>query len=210
MMNWIGIFAVGLALVMGGSGWVGLSVAEDQKKALLDLVKDRDQAIQDIVRSETKGETPEERTKLKAIVGGMFDFEAYARVCLGRYWAERTEAERQDFVQVNRQLIEKNYSNPALYTKADKIEYTEVELDGKEAVVKTEVFYKSETSTIDYQLHLVDGKWLIYDMMIDDLSIGKSNRSQFRKEIRKSSFDGLMKKLHKKLKEDKDEGKGGA
>ena len=48
MMNWIGIFAVGLALVMGGNGLVGLSMAEDQKKALLDLVKDRDQAIQGI------------------------------------------------------------------------------------------------------------------------------------------------------------------
>ena len=210
MMNWIGRFALGLTLVLGGSGLVGLSAAGDEKKALLDLVKDRDQAIQDIVRSETRGETPEERAKLKAIVGEMFDFKAYARLCLGRYWAERTEAERQDFVQVNHQLIEKNYSNPALYTKADKIEYAGVELDGTEAVVKTEVFYKSETSTIDYQLHLIDGKWLIYDMVIDDLSIGKSNRSQFRKEIRKSSFDGLMKKLLKKLEEDKDKGKGGA
>ena len=209
-MNWIGRSALGLTLVLGGSGLVGLSAAGDEKKALLNLVKDRDQAIQDIVRSETRGETPEERAKLKAIVGEMFDFKAYARLCLGRYWAERTEAERQDFVQVNHQLIEKNYSNPALYTKADKIEYAGVELDGTEAVVKTEVFYKSETSTIDYQLHLIDGKWLIYDMVIDDLSIGKSNRSQFRKEIRKSSFDGLMKKLRKKLEEDKDKGKGGA
>lgn len=180
---------------------VGVSVAaeEDQSQQLLDMVKSRDKAIQDIVRSETKGETAEERAQLKAIVGDLFDFAALSELSLGRSWKDITADERAEFIDLNRRLIEKNYADPKLYTKAEKIEYAGVELDGKEALVKTVVHYKTERSNIDYQMHLVDGKWLIYDMIVDDLSIGKSNRSQFRREIRKSSFEGLVKKLREKL-----------
>ena len=64
------------------------------------------------------------------------------------------------------------------------------------------MYYRRESSTIDYKLHLVDGKWLIYDMVIDELSVARSNRSQFRREIRRSSFKGLMDKLKEKLSED--------
>lgn len=190
---------------------VGVSFAaeKDQSQALLDMVKSRDKAIQDIVRSDTKGETPEERAKLKAIVGELFDFGALSELSLGRSWADLTADERTDFVALNRLLIEKNYADPKLYTKAEKIDYAGVELDGNDALVKTVVHYKTERSNIDYQMHLIDGKWLIYDMIVDDLSIGKSNRSQFRREIRKSSFEGLVKKLREKLDVD-DSGEKGA
>jgi len=185
-----------------------MAVESEQSKALLEMVKSRDKAIQDIVRSETKGETPKEREKLKAIVGDLFDFHALSELSLGRSWAERTAKEQEAFVELNRLLIEKNYADPKLYSKAEKIDYVGVELDGNEALVKTLVHYKTEKSAIDYQMHLVDGKWLIYDMVVDGLSIGKSNRSQFRKEIRRSSFDGLMDKLRQKLDADASGEKG--
>ena len=181
---------------------MGVAGASGQGDALLEMVKSRDRAIQDIVRSETKGDTPEERAKLKAIVGELFDFQTFGRESLGRDWAARTEEERADFVAVNRQLIEKNYADPALYTKAEKIDYTGVAVDSTQAVVQTVVHYKRESSTIDYKLHLVEDKWLIYDMVIDELSVARSNRSQFRREIRKSSFEGLMDKLKEKLSEE--------
>ena len=181
---------------------MGVAGASDQGDALLDMVKSRDRAIQDIVRSETEGDTAEERAALKAIVGELFDFETFSRESLGRDWTARTEEERADFVAVNRQLIEKNYADPALYTKAEKIDYTGVEVDSTQAIVKTVVYYRRESSTIDYKLHLVDDKWLIFDMVIDELSVARSNRSQFRREIRRSSFEGLMDKLKEKLSED--------
>lgn len=188
---------------------IGAAVASEQGDALLEMVKSRDRAIQAIVRSETGGDTAEERAELKAIVGELFDFETFSRESLGRDWAARTAAEREEFIAINRQLIEKNYADPALYTKAEKIDYTGVEVEDAEAIVKTAVHYKRETSTIDYKLHLVEGKWLIYDMVIDELSVARSNRSQFRREIRKSNFAGLLKKLKQKLREDAADEKGG-
>lgn len=166
---------------------------------LLDLVKDRNQAIEKIVKSPTGGETPEEREAIRTIVSELFDFRTFAETSLGRYWDDRTEAEKAEFTSLCRQLIEKNYADPKLYKKAEKVEYAGASVDGDTGEVKTVVSYKTEKSTIDYQLKKAGDDWLIYDMVIDDLSIAKNNRSQFRREIRKTSYEGLVQKLKDKL-----------
>ena len=172
------------------------------------MMKARDKAIQEVVRSRTGGETEADRERLKAIIGDLFDYKAFSESTLKRYWNERTDAQRAEFVDLVRRLIEKNYADPKLYTKSEKIDYIGVELNGAEAVVKTVVHYKGEKSNIDYNLHQVGGKWLVYDMVIDDLSIAQNNRSQFYKEIRKSSYEGLVQKLKDKLLEAGNNGKG--
>ena len=193
------------------AAWTPCRAADDADaaKQLLDLMKQRDRSIQKIVRSKTGGETEAERQKLKEIVGDLFDFRRYSELTLGRYWDERTDAEKAEFTDLCRQLIEKNYGDPKLYTKSDSIAYISAEVDGNEGVVKTVVYYKSEKSTIDYQLNRKDGNWLIYDMVIDDLSVARNNRAQFRKEIRKTSYEGLVSKLKDKLTEQAEDGKDG-
>ena len=173
----------------------------DTSAMLLELMKDRDRSIQKIVSSDTRGETDSERKQLRDLVGELFDFHRYSKMALGRYWDKRSEAEQAEFADLCRRLIEKNYADPKLYTKSDRIDYISAEVDGNEGVVRTVVYYKSEQSSIDYQLHLVDGNWLVYDMVIDDLSVAKNNRSQFRREIRKTSYEGLVSKLQDKLAE---------
>jgi phospholipid transport system substrate-binding protein len=99
-------------------------------------------------------------------------------------------------------LIEKNYGDPKLYKKAEEIAYVSAETPASnQGAVKTVVRYKTEKSTIEYRLRRDQGAWRIYDMVIDDLSVAESNRSQFRKEIRKTSYQGLVQKLKEKLAE---------
>ena len=180
----------------------------DQAERLLRSMKERDRSIKAIVNSETAGETADEREQLSAIVEAMFDFRRFGKVALGRHWQRRTEAEQAEFADLCRRLIVKNYADPKLYTKSEKIEYVDSEVDSTEGVVRTIVHYKDEQSHIDYKLHPVNEKWLVYDMVIDDLSVARNNRSQFYKEIRKSSYEGLVKKLRDKLNEDAADGKG--
>ena len=202
MNNHIHIIVISLVTMMSMPG----VLIADEAPDLLEMMKARDQSIKAIVNSETKGETPVERDSLKAVVGDLFDFQEFSRLVLGRYWKERTEAEQAEFTDLCRQLIEKNYADPKLYTKSDKIDYIGSELEGTKGLVKTVVYYKDEESSIDYKLHPVNGQWRVYDMVIDDLSITRSNRSQFYKEIRKTSFEGLVKKLKDKLQEEKASG----
>ena len=182
----------------------GKALAEDGQ-FLLDLVRERNQTIEAIVKSPTEGETPEEREQIQNIVTELFDFTSFSEMSLGRYWKDRKEADRAEFTDLCKRLIEKNYADPKLYKKAEKVVYEGARVDGDTGEVKTIVSYKTEESTINYQLKKVGEKWLIYDMVIDDLSVAKNNRSQFRKEIRKTSFEGLVKKLKDKLAKEKEQ-----
>ena len=193
-------FCIFLLLVVAA----GTTVAEPASP-LLDLVRERNAAIESIVRSPTEGETPEERAQIKSIVAALFDFQRYSELSLGRYWKERTVEERIEFTDLCRRLIERNYADPQLYKKADRVDYIGAEQEEDEGSVETVVHYKTEQSTITYQLRRQADTWLIYDMVIDDLSVARSNRSQFRKEIRKSSYEGLVKKLRDKLEQQEDE-----
>ena len=189
-----------LLMLLAGMASLGFSqVRADDAQFLLDLVKDRNQAIEKIVKSPTGGETPEERARIKAIVSELFDFATFSEESLGRYWDDRSDAEKVEFTGLCKRLIEKNYADPKLYKKAEKVVYAGATAEGGEGEVKSVVSYKTEESTIDYQLKKVGENWLIYDMVIDDLSIAKNNRSQFRKEIRKTSYEGLVQKLRDKL-----------
>ena len=182
----------------------GQTTVAETASPLLDLVRDRNQTIEAIVRSPTGGETPAERDQIKSIVGGLFDFQRYSELSLGRYWKDRTEEEQKEFTDLCRRLIERNYADPQLYKKAERIDYVSAEQEGDEGRVETVVHYKTEQSTIVYELGKQGDIWLIYDMVIDDLSIARSNRSQFRKEIRKSSYEGLVEKLKSKLEQEAD------
>lgn len=195
-------------LISAGILLLGAGVNAESAQFLTELVKSRNAAIEAIVKSPTEGETEDERAKIKEIVSGLFDFRSFSEVSLGRYWDERTEEERAEFTDLCRQLIERNYADPKLYKKAEKVEYVGASVDGEAGEVKTVVSYKTEKSTIAYQLKKVGDDWLIYDMIIDDLSIAKNNRSQFRREIRKSSYEGLVKKLRDKLAKAEDEEQG--
>lgn len=206
-MKWIGRLAV-CAIFAGGTAAVGAASNENQAEALLEMMKARDRSIQEIVRSKTEGQTQAERKRLKEIVGDLFNFRRFSELSLGRYWKERTEEEQTEFTDLCRRLIQKNYADPKLYAKSDKIDYIGAEVNGTDALVKTVVHYKSEQSTIDYKLHLVDSKWLIYDMIIDDLRVSRNNRSQFYKEIRKRSYESLVRKLKDKLSTKSNDGKG--
>lgn len=190
-----------------GSGR-GSAPGADQAGALLEVMRTRDGAIKAVVNSETGGETAEERERLKKIVEDMFDFHRFSTLALGRHWQRRTRTEQVEFADLCRRLIVKNYADPKLYTRSDKIEYVGSKVDSTEGLVRTVVHYKDEQSSIDYKLHPVNGKWLIYDMVIDDLSVARNNRSQFYKEIRRSSYEGLVNKLRDKLNEDAADGKG--
>ncbi len=190
-----------LLIFVAATGWflTSSSVRADDAESLLDLVKDRNLEIERIVKSPTEGESPEERAQIKAIVSELFDFSTFSEVSLGRFWNDRSESERAEFTDLCRQLIERNYADPKLYKKAEKVEYDGATVEADRGEVKTIVSYKTEESTIDYQLKKIGDTWLIYDMVIDDLSIAKNNRSQFRKEIRKTSYEGLVQKLRDKL-----------
>jgi phospholipid transport system substrate-binding protein len=52
-----------------------------------------------------------------------------------------------------------------------------------------------QTYSVAYRVHKVDGKWKIYDVVAENISLVNNYRSQFNRVIARSSFEELLKTM---------------
>lgn len=170
------------------------SGSSGQETSPIETLKRRDAALRALDGSTS--EAARDSLVRQAVVSG-FDFERHSRISLGRYWRERSEAEREEFVSVLRRWTE-NRALDKLRKRSDKTTYEGEETRGGRSLVRTTVWYKGTKTLVDYKMELKQGDWLIYDMVIDGASVALANRDAFYKKIRQSSYEELLGTLRAK------------
>jgi phospholipid transport system substrate-binding protein len=143
----------------------------------------------------------ERQERLHKIAEQVFDWQEMARRALAVHWRERTPQEQQEFVRLFRDLVEGIYINrleSAIQEKRE-IQYVGEQVEGSRAAVKTIVLTKrNQQVPIEYRLSKVDGRWLIYDVFVEGISLVNNYRSQFNRIITSSSYNELVQKMKNK------------
>jgi phospholipid transport system substrate-binding protein len=136
---------------------------------------------------------------LKASIGTIFDYGEMAQRSMGRHWKDRSAAEKKEFVQLFETLLENSYVGKIESYNQEKIVYLKETMDGDEAVVKSKVVTaKRDEFTLDYRLVNKGGKWMVYDVVIEGVSMVSNYRTQFNKIIQNQGYGELLKKLRSK------------
>lgn len=139
------------------------------------------------------------RHALGTIADGIFDFEDSARRSLGSHWQARTPAERREFVRLYTDLIYRSYIQKIEQYNGEPIEYVGEKNEGDRATVGTVILTKRGTRIpVDYRLHMRDGRWRVYDVVIEGVSLVANYRTQFNKIIRTNSYRELVGRLRAK------------
>ena len=139
------------------------------------------------------------RAEIRKISVEVFDFDEMAQRTLSRHWASRTRAERAKFVTLFTDLLERSYVGRIEGYAGEKINYVGESVDGRYAVVRSRIVPsrgRVETA-VDYRLHRRDGRWMVYDVLIDGVSFVSTYRSQFNRMISGSSYGALVDALRK-------------
>ena len=149
------------------------------------------------------GRVKDRRAAVRRIANDIFDFEETARRSLGRHWQARTAAERDQFVQLFSDLLESSYISKVEMYGGEKIQYLGDAVDGEQARVQTKLLTKSGSDIpIEYRMHRKTGdRWLVYDVVIEGVSLVANYRTQFNKIIQTSSYQELVKKMKTKQEE---------
>jgi phospholipid transport system substrate-binding protein len=187
-----------------GLSFIGLAMAGEPT----DLVRQTTDQVLKILEDpqfQAPGRQAERQEVLHKIADQVFDWQEIARRALAVHWRERTAQERQEFVGLFRDLVESTYLNrleTAAQEKRD-IQYAGEQLDGTRAAVKTNVLTRrNQQVPIEYRLHKVDGRWLIYDVLVEGISLINNYRSQFNQIITSSSYNALVQKMKARQGED--------
>jgi phospholipid transport system substrate-binding protein len=138
------------------------------------------------------------RTEIRKAAASLFDFEEMARRTLTRHWSGRAPEERAEFVRLFTDLLERSYIGRIESWSGEKILYTGESVDGTFASVRSKIITRRAEVGLEYRLLQRDGRWRVYDVLIDGVSFVSTYRSEFDRIIQQSSWDGLMDKLRKR------------
>lgn len=127
-----------------------------------------------------------------------------AQHVLGPQWGKLSAREQQDFVRLLQELVQKvAYPKSAEFFRDLQIEFTTERVNGNEAEVETVVSHPQEgLITIGYRLRQKGAKWVITDVLLDDVSLVTNLRAQMQQVIAKESYQGLVKRMREKLAEE--------
>lgn len=137
------------------------------------------------------------RTEIRRVALDLFDFDEMSRRTLSRHWAGRTRAEQIEFVTLFTDLLERSYVARIETYAGEKIAYVGESVDGGYALVRSKIVPQRQRreTAVDYRLHRRDGRWKVYDVLIDGVSFVSTYRGEFNRVIRASSYGGLVEAL---------------
>ena len=146
----------------------------------------------------------ERLSKVRAVALPHFDSRELARRTLGIHWRDRTGAQRTEFIQLFISLVEKTYSSALdRYSQDTQFLFDREHIDDTHAEVDSRIITPvlDKTFSLNYRLHSVNGHWLIYDVVIENISMVRNYRTQFNRIINKSSYESLLQRIQSKLKQ---------
>ncbi|MFQ5570632.1 MAG: phospholipid-binding protein MlaC [Rhodothermales bacterium] len=172
--------------------------AQTPEQEIRAMLEQRDQEIKQAIQPLIeKTATAEQRKRVEDMVNDVIDFEEMGRVALGRYWADLTEAQRAEFIDVFADIVRsQSLADPNIYNAA--VAYDEVKVVADSAYVKTTTVYQDKSTVVEYTMGAKNGTWWITDIILDEVSTVGSYVRSFQTAIRKRGFEGLMKSLYKK------------
>lgn len=198
-VSWFWVFLLMLSMVLL-SGERTLASANNDDP-LVQLQKSTDEILMVLQSEELK--TPEKKVERKQlilqIINKMFDFRGMARSSLGPNWNSLTIEEQDTFVGLFISLIEQRYIGKIDSFNDQKVIYKEQRVKNDKARVYTAIIDKDLEIPIDYSLQLSQGRWLIKDLKIENVSLVANYRRDFNSIIRKEQFAGLVEKITKQL-----------
>ena len=142
------------------------------------------------------------RAAVRRIAHEAFDISETAQRVLARHWQARTPAEREEFSQLFADLLERTYIARMDEYGGERIRYTGETIDGNFAAVRARIVTRTGTEVaVESRMILRGDRWLIYDILIENVSLVANYRSQFDRIIRSSSYEELVRRLKTKREE---------
>ncbi len=183
--------------------WPVLSVvalAADADSATQAVKVTIDQVMQLLANDDLKSpeRAEEKRTLLKQVIGERFDYEEMGKRTLGFHWRKLNDTQQKEFVLLFQDFLSNTYASNVDGYSGEQVEYLKERRKGDFAEVQTKVISPKIVIPLNYRLLKKSGNWMVYDVVIDGVSLVKNFRGQFARIIKGDSFQGLLDKLREK------------
>ena len=123
------------------------------------------------------------------------DYTRLSRLVLGRHWSKASAEQRDAFITELRHLITRSYSAAVPQLVGAKVAYRapRVSKDGERIAVRTQVKTRDGARLdVNYLMYNADGKWRVFDLSIEGVSLLTTYRRSFAAHMRNGTLDTLI------------------
>jgi len=186
-------------VLMGGmlTGIVTPVYAEPEPVAVL---RQMSEYVTDVVRRDTS--ILKDPVRLRALANEAVlphvDFVTLSRWVLGKHWPKATPAQREAFMTQFREMLLVTYLRNVTSYRETAVRFLPLRAapEDDRVVVQAEVEPQgAPVVNVMFRMHRVDGRWLIYDVAVEGISLVATHRSGFSQEISRNGLDGLIARL---------------
>jgi phospholipid transport system substrate-binding protein len=139
---------------------------------------------------------PARAQAIRRVIQKSFDFPRMAQSSLGPVYGGLSTGQRQEFVSTFSRLFQDSYTRLVLdFLKKETIKYDRELREDRMARVNTTMIRPNETIPVDYLMRPQGQGWLLYDVIVDGVSILDNYQRQFAQVIKANSFQFLLNKM---------------
>jgi ABC-type transporter MlaC component len=156
--------------------------------------------VQEILSRHTNIDQETEIVLFK-IIDAVTDFDSISHRVIDPFCKNLTEVQCETLNRLFQRLLRVSSIKKMGRHRAERFEYLGEEVTEDTAVVKTLAYYEDDKIRLDYHLERVDGKWLIFNYVVDDVDTIRNYRKQFVRLFARNSFDEILERLENKIAE---------
>jgi phospholipid transport system substrate-binding protein len=180
------------------AAWILLAMAPASSQTPTEVLQNALRQVVAVLEEEAGARALDRRrAELRRIADRLFDVHDMARRSLGRHWSERTREEQDEFVRAFRELVEGAYVARIEQVAGERVIWGAESIDGEVATVRSRMASRQGEVSLHYRMRLVGGRWAVFDVIVDGISLVSSYRSQFARIIQTASYEELLRRMRR-------------
>lgn len=181
------------------------SLAVAQEDAAMETIRVNVEKVLEVLRDPAlQGEAAEQQKKeaIRKISNEMFHWDLVSKRVLSKNWKNFSDEQQQEFISLFKEILEQAYADRILAYKDETIKYVSCQmLAENKAEVETNIISGGTPINLTYRLGLLDGKWGVYDVIVEGASLTSNYRTQFRDYLADKKPVELLDHLKKMVEE---------
>ena len=152
---------------------------------------------------------PAIRAKVEEELLNLFDFEEFSTRTVGPTWRQFTPQQKEDFKTAFTDRLRNTYIGTLDEYNGQKVRFTgEVSGgNGKRVEVQMEFLADQKVYPVAFRMLEKNNRWVVYDVLIEGISMIKNYRDQFRDILNKNNPQELIDRVKVKAEEQKNKKK---
>ena len=142
-------------------------------------------------------EIHQRRGEIEQVVRRHVNYGLMAKRSLGDGWKDLNESQQEEFVGLFVQMLRDSLASRMCRYADQQIHYLSEQHVSRFATVATRLVGHKVDMSIDFRLEELAGQWLLYDAIIDGVSIVGNYRAQFTAILREGSYAGLLSSMRR-------------